>query len=241
MGPLPPGTGAELPLPELPPVTGEAWLTVRAVLAAAERWAPAGHEVAWGQIAVPGGHRAAPRSPPVPVAASPHGDITLGEAVFDRATGVLRRLGGLELVGPRLDLWRAPTDNDEGYHGPEQLAKLWRAAGLDRLRHRTVELVAGAGLRVRTRVAPAAADRGFTAVYTWTLEDGALTLRLELVPEGELGRPAAPRSASASPSPPGCGTSSGSAAARARRTPTRGWPRGSAASPARSRSCRRRT
>ena len=27
----------------------------------------------------------------------------------------------LELIGPRLDVWRAPTDNDEGYHGPDQL------------------------------------------------------------------------------------------------------------------------
>ena len=48
----PPAAGetAEVALPELPSPSGESWLTVRAVLAADEPWAPAGHEVAWGQL-----------------------------------------------------------------------------------------------------------------------------------------------------------------------------------------------
>ena len=50
VGSLPAGAVAELALPDgLPPTAGETWLTVRAVLAADEPWAPAGHEVAWGQ------------------------------------------------------------------------------------------------------------------------------------------------------------------------------------------------
>jgi beta-galactosidase len=116
--------------------------------------------------------------------------MTLGDAVFDRATGVLRRLGSLELVGPRLDVWRAPTDNDEGYHGPEQLAQVWRAHGLDRLRHRTVEVrLDGETLIVRTRVAPAASDLGWLTTYAWTLEGDALALALEVVPDREVGFP----------------------------------------------------
>ena len=52
VGSLPAGAVAELPLPDgLPLTSGETWLTVRAVLAADEPWAPAGHEVAWGQTA----------------------------------------------------------------------------------------------------------------------------------------------------------------------------------------------
>ncbi|MCQ4209553.1 glycoside hydrolase family 2 TIM barrel-domain containing protein, partial [Streptomyces longispororuber] len=40
----------EIPVPDLPAVGGgEAWLTVRAVLAADEPWAGAGHEIAWAQ------------------------------------------------------------------------------------------------------------------------------------------------------------------------------------------------
>jgi beta-galactosidase len=165
-------------------VSGEAWVTVRAVLAAAEPWAPAGHEVAWGQIPVNPGDDRAPGRAATAAPAAAGDDIALGPAVFDRGTGVLRRLGDLALAGPRLDLWRAPTDNDEGYHGPEQNARLWRAAGLDRLRHRTVEIVAaGDVLHVRTRVGPAATDRGFAVTYAWTVEDDALALELEVVPD----------------------------------------------------------
>ena len=174
-GPLPAGAVAELPVPELPPAEQEAWLTVRAVLAAAAPWAPAGHEVAWGQIPI---H---PRTPPRAA-----GSLSLGGAVFDPATGELRRLGGLELLAaPQLDVWRAPTDNDEGYHGPEQLARTWRANGLDRMRHRTLGISeAGGVLTVRTRVAPAASDLALDATYVWSIEDGALALALTVKPRG---------------------------------------------------------
>ena len=186
VGSLPAGAVAELPRPDdLPPTTGETWLTVRAVLAADEPWAPAGHEVAWGQSLVHAGS-ASPAS---------RGPIPSGDADFDPRTGVLRRFGGLELIGPRLDVWRAPTDNDEGYHGPEQLGPVWRAHGLDRMRHRTISVErSGDAFVVRTRVAPAASDFGLLATYTWTAEDDGLALALEVVPDGEVELPApAPR------------------------------------------------
>ncbi|MDA0161045.1 DUF4981 domain-containing protein [Solirubrobacter ginsenosidimutans] len=175
VGALPAGAVAELPLPdELPPVSRETWLTVRAVLAVDAPWAPAGHEVAWGQLPVAAAPARAVRRASDPFAL----------AEFDPRTGVLTRLGSLPLIGPRLDVWRAPTDNDEGYHGPEQLAPLWRAAGLDRMRHRTISMArVGDALVVRTRVAPAASDIGLLATYTWTAEDGALVLALAVVPD----------------------------------------------------------
>ena len=40
--------------------------------------------------------------------------ITLGPAQFDTQTGRLLRLHGMEVDGPRLELWRGPTDNDRG-------------------------------------------------------------------------------------------------------------------------------
>src|SRR5699024_6995154 len=62
-GTVAPGETVPLPWPELPTVTEgrEAWLTVRAVLADDEAWAPAGHELAFGQLPV-----AAPAAPTVP-------------------------------------------------------------------------------------------------------------------------------------------------------------------------------
>ena len=181
VGSLPAGAVAELPRPDdLPPTTGETWLTVRAVLAADEPWGLAGHEVAWGQSLI----RAGSASPVV------KGSDPFGDADFDPRTGVLRRFGGLELIGPRLDVWRAPTDNDEGYHGPEQLGPVWRAHGLDRMRHRTISVErSGDAFVVRTRVAPAASDLGLLATYTWTAEDGGLALALEVVPDGEWSFP----------------------------------------------------
>ena len=58
-----PGGRGRRPRPArpLPAVRGEAWLTVRAVLAADEPWAPAGHEVAWGQIQIAAGRAGAGR------------------------------------------------------------------------------------------------------------------------------------------------------------------------------------
>jgi beta-galactosidase len=181
VGSLPAGAIADVALPdELPATAGETWLTVRAVLAADEPWAPAGHEVAWGQALV---RRA-------PTRAHIKGTVPFRLGDFDPHTGVLRRLGDVELIGPRLDVWRAPTDNDEGYHGPEQLAPLWRANGLDRMRHRTIAVERrDDALVVRTRVAPAASDLGLLATYTWTAEGDALALALEVVPDGEWSFP----------------------------------------------------
>ncbi len=115
-----------------------------------------GHEVAWGQIAV--------REPsPAPLGAGMAPELD-----------AVRRLGS-----PRLDLWRAPTDNDEAEFGA-----IWRAHGLDRLQHRTLSVkTEGAALVVRTRVAAAGTDEAVLATYTWTAADGGLALALDVVPD----------------------------------------------------------
>ena len=55
--------------------------------------------------------------------------ISFGPAGFD-LTGRLTRFAGLPVGTPRLDLWRAPTDNDRGHHG-EAVEPVWRRVGLD--------------------------------------------------------------------------------------------------------------
>jgi len=114
-----------------------------------------------------------------------HCPLTVGPGTFDVATGLLVGIGDLAVAGPRLDLWRAPTDNDRGHHG-EALEPLWRRVGMHRLRHRVDEVaVEDAALVVRTRVAPAATDLGVVATYRWTASGGGLRLEVAIAPEGE--------------------------------------------------------
>jgi beta-galactosidase len=164
----------------------ESWLTVRAVLADDAAWARAGHEIAWGQArfsAAEAASAAPPRWATAPRrAASRAGESTMavGAAVFDQR-GNLLRIGAVDLLEPpRLDLWRAPTDNDETRHaGP--LAPMWRALGLHRLRHRLVAVEPAAdGLTVTTRVGAAATDLAMLAVYRWSCDAEGGTLRLSL-------------------------------------------------------------
>ncbi|MFE7115448.1 glycoside hydrolase family 2 TIM barrel-domain containing protein [Streptomyces sp. NPDC057654] len=189
---LAPGGSTELKLPAPPPspLAGEAWWTVRAVLAESTAWAEAGHEVAWGQLPDESRHSegSPPRRNPEAIRSGAEGTLVLGPGVFDAATGALRALGGFRVEGPRLDVWRAPTDNDEGApwqsevrHGP-----LWRRIGLHRMRHRVDEVRAdGDALTVRARLAPAASGLGLRTEYRWTSDGERLVLAVTVTPEGD--------------------------------------------------------
>jgi beta-galactosidase len=180
------GDSTSLALPALPATAAgrEAWLTVRAVLAGDQSWAPAGHEVAWGQIQVAAPAAAGPLAPGVPA----HGGDTLvlGPATFEASTGQLLGLGGLRLGTPRLDVWRAVTDNDRAPHG-KALEPVWRRLGLQRVQHRVDEVALEDGaLVVRTRVAPAGTDLALSATYRWVaVEESALGLTVDVVPDGD--------------------------------------------------------
>ncbi|WP_201778831.1 glycoside hydrolase family 2 TIM barrel-domain containing protein [Streptomyces sp. 150FB] len=179
------GASADVSLPGLPATSAESWLTVRASLAADTPWAGAGHTVAWGQTRITPAP-AAPKPPAPPArttAATAGGQLRFGPGRFDAATGRLTALGDHEVQGPRLDLWRAPTDNDRGSDHPEETA--WRAAGLHRLQHRVDAVDARDGaLVVRTRVAPPALGFGMFADYHWQAEGEGLRLRIDVEPDG---------------------------------------------------------
>ncbi len=190
--PLGPDGSARVALPPAPPHDGpgEAWWTVRAVLAEDTAWAPAGHEVAWTQFAA-----APPADEPARAfrgaAHQPRrvegGMVVLGPGTFDAASGTLRYLNGKALLGPVLDVWRAPVDNDRGadWHPASLLVRRWREAGLHRMRHRVDGVDLGARtLTVTTRVGAAASDLGLRTTYAWTAAGGRLTLRIEVAPEG---------------------------------------------------------
>ena len=112
----------------------ETWLTVRAVLAADEPWAPAGHEIAWGQVQLVEPPHAAPA--PAPPARRGALDRRCGPALRP-ATGCSPGWPASRSTARALDAWRAPTDNDRI---PDAAADAWRAVGLHRLRHRVLDV-----------------------------------------------------------------------------------------------------
>ncbi len=183
---VPPGGGTvELPAAGADSPDGEAWLTVRAVLAGDLPWAPAGHEVAWAQhrVGVP-----APAPATLPTA-RPHrtpDGFAVGPAELD-PTGRLRAFGGQPAGGPRLSLWRPPTDNDR----IGRLYETWLAMGLHRLTERVDAVEAGEELVVRARSAAAATDRGVRVAYRWAAAGDAAALTVDLEPEGEWPEPIA--------------------------------------------------
>ena len=188
--PVPPGERAEVPVP-LPSASstdgpGERWLTVRAESAHHSSWAAEGHLIAWGQIGLPA--PAPPRARlaetlKAPVTASAGEDIVLGPARFDHRSGTLLSLAGSPMHGPRLDLWRAPTDNDRAWS--QRDAEYWQARGLDRLLHRTVSLDLGDdSLTVRVRSAAAASSCGYLTVYRWQTDGDRLRVRVATEPVG---------------------------------------------------------
>jgi beta-galactosidase len=129
------------------PATGETFLTVRLRLARAERWAAAGHVVAWEQFALtPAPARElSPLTSPVSPLALREDDATItvegpgAVARFDRSTGLLAslRVGGRDEIvgGLRFNFWRALTDNDRGWKVGQKMAA-WRTAGRDAVAER---------------------------------------------------------------------------------------------------------
>ncbi|MFJ8275932.1 glycoside hydrolase family 2 TIM barrel-domain containing protein [Streptomyces griseoviridis] len=183
----------------LPPISvspdAETWLTVDAVLAEATAWAPAGHVVATAQS-----DRSVRRPVPGvrPRAGWRPGSGAQALGIADFVDGTLVRLAGREVSGPRLELFRAPTDNDEspsdGVEGSDASvagvshAELWRREGLDRLVTRRISVEHGpSALRTVDKVSAADSGQSVTVESVWSLDgtgaDGCeLELRVEITP-----------------------------------------------------------
>lgn len=125
------------------PRAGARWyLNVTFTTAAGAPWAPRGHEIAALQLVLPVASPAAPRvarasMPTFAVRHERNRLVVAGEhwnLGFDTIHGRLDAwvLDGLPLlnVGPQVDIWRAPTDNDR------VIKTRWREAGYDRMQHR---------------------------------------------------------------------------------------------------------
>lgn len=188
------GGSARVPLPALPSASapGEVWLTIEALLRDDASWAPVGHVVCWAQARMPELELPRPATrlarAPSCSASTPrtddNGHLRLGPARFDATTGRLLALGDLAVDGPWLDLFRAPTENDRGQGGRNDLAATWTAVGLDRLVHRTESVACTAdGIDVVTRTSAAAHAHRVEHVARWrALDDGVeLTVHAEFL------------------------------------------------------------
>ena len=142
---IPAGSMQQILLPYTLPAGrpgAEYWLQVSFTQAEDTPWAPRGYEVAWAQFPLPVATPAAPvlalhDMPPLAVAETVDEIAITGEAFTLRFDKRLGTIGGWEFQGqtlltggPRLHVWRAPTDNDA------HIANEWRKAGLDRAQHR---------------------------------------------------------------------------------------------------------
>ncbi|GLZ75336.1 beta-galactosidase [Actinorhabdospora filicis] len=162
----------------------EHWWTVCAELATDTDWAPAGHEIAWHQGRTDDVIAERPFDADEPVALIAGRDrIVLGPAEFT-AEGTLLRLGGFEVDAPKLELWRAPTDNDRGKH--PSVAGRWAAVGLDDLRHRLIR--AGTydqSVVAHTEVSPANSAASMATTFRWQAYGPWLRLEVTVLPEGD--------------------------------------------------------
>lgn len=201
-------TVMELPEPALRALTkvgaGEQWLTVEVVLRKDTAWAPAGHVISTAQLDLTAPATRRPVTAPRPLSSAGRGEtgtagaLSLGPAQFE--DGRLVALGGLPVSGPRLELWRAPTDNDQGsgfgsYDAADPWLNngngvpapsnqsVWLKAGLDRLTARVQKVVqADDGVFVTTRYAAADNAHSVSVDEQWQVSGGELWLRLDIAP-----------------------------------------------------------
>lgn len=178
------------PTPSLPPGAA-CFLTVRFSLVADTPWAEKGHEVAWEQFKLP---LQTPEPPAIDLEQMPSLELSETAAevvitgpdfrlVFDRTQGQLTswiyREVEVLVSGPKLNVWRAPTDNDGLKFQPEAEGKLlaeWLKAGLPRLERQvesvTVEPVKPYIIRLAIKTSETSAAGSFTAFthhHTYTI------------------------------------------------------------------------
>ncbi len=179
---VPPGHSARIDVPARTHRGNRRVLTVSAVAVESTDWAPAGHEIGWGQAAM-GLDRCE-----LPEASARFDDVR-----FDDLGG-LAEVSGYAITGPRLGLWRAPTDNDWGLNmrrlGQASDEEQWSSSNLAHLSRRTDDVVRTPTLvSVEVWTAPYSRSFGVRASLRWTPVDGGARLRAHLEPYGQWTTP----------------------------------------------------
>ncbi len=188
--PVGPRGTASLPLPaELLEAVGSgtaasgAVATIELVERESTAWAEAGHVVARAQLSTVASAAVRPAELTAPAA------LTLDDLHLDAVSGAVTAFGAQPIEAWRVELWRAPVDNDRGMGwergGAPSDAQQWASLGLDRLRSRLVSVHRSPeSVEVVTHLAAAALDWGIDVRWSWTVADGALALDLVATPVG---------------------------------------------------------
>ena len=208
---LAPQKGEILQLP-IEPVTlapgEECFLTVRFYLAEATAWAEAGHEVAWEQFKLP-----LPVSVPEPISLDGLSRLDVAETAvsitisgrgfqftFDKSTGQLTSWHSQDVdllhEGIRLNIWRAPTDNDGIKSQSDDVRKdlyRWLEAGFNQLTHKNKSIKwtqpspQKACVTIQTVVSSPAHPQAFVHLHTYTITaNGELHIENEVIADSNL-------------------------------------------------------
>ncbi|HMO60172.1 MAG TPA: DUF4981 domain-containing protein, partial [Roseiflexaceae bacterium] len=193
----------DVTLPVSWPAAGETFISFRFTTVHATPWAEAGHLVAWDQL--PGPTEPVPMPVTAPAAATEV--VTQGKRLvlaasehqiaIDTTTGELVGFGveNLILRGPTLNLWRAPTDNDDmqaRFGATDRALPLWRQLGITQLQRRldSVAAVTDANgtpmIEVRCSMSGREQWEDVRVTHTYTLlADGALRVgtHVKLAPD----------------------------------------------------------
>ena len=175
---------------------------LRFVLRNGTSWAPAGHEVASSQFPIrvdSTTRRSAGNSAAIWALQVRDESTTLVlnsprfVLKFDKVRAMITQWAyagqDLFLAGPKLNFFRASTDNDRGRNS---MAEQWKASGLHWLQHRVDSVEVSqisrdtAQVKARVRIAPPVhRDRAFECFYTWSVRsNGAIALRVQGTPVG---------------------------------------------------------
>lgn len=201
----------------------EYMLNIRFLLASDTSWAGKGHEVAWEQFKLPVdpsktlivGH-----DTPTVLKLEEKDDVIIVSdssfsLSFDKITGMICSLknDGLELLveGPRVNIWRALTDNDciveeaDHYlsenHMDYQTGKLgirWLRAGYDKLEHTVIGTEAAHNkegaivIKVKTRMQAPGFEKGFNCSYEYII-GGSREIEVNIKLAPDTGLPSIPR------------------------------------------------
>ena len=186
---------------DLPPfeIDGDYQLNLSFVQKQDTLWAKAGYEVASEQLALSACTRELinPEYPKLTLTEKENELEVLGEEfklVFDTAKGIIKgyQYQDMNLIekGPETNLWRAMTDNDNGFYGN---SKRWTEAGVDRLQHRCAScnwqlIDEKLEIKVETVDAPYSLQPACRSYYTYTVYgDGTIGIRVEFEPAKGLG------------------------------------------------------
>lgn len=201
-----PGETREITLP-LPKATSNAhWLLNFTFVTKLETiWAPAGYELAKDQLVLRRMQvEAAPLAPlpPIEVEEVADGLILYGEefvAAFDLTTGLLTDYEYQDVPlleeGPKVNFWRAPTDNDRCPDGEagRGYVRAWTQMGLDKIQRRIAACAWEQPAPQVVRVTVEEVDGPYTrqpvchtkTVYT-VYGDGSIRVKVDFTPRADL-------------------------------------------------------